>query len=201
MGAIGAKASAYRGVSREAERAAGTRWVCPTCGPVGTPFHGSDEQMHCPELECDLVVSAAIHVEPGENWREQGKKSWAIAQAKEKAEGRTMGRVAAKWGSGITRREFDRLRKLASRHEMGKAIGLSSASIGNWVGGKGAPLGAVACALDARAGSRLAAVLRAGCRYGVELITLRVLLATYSHTLGSSDARSEDGSRWRRHDS
>jgi len=32
-------------------------WRCPKCGPVGTPLHGEDEAMHCPEPGCDEVVS------------------------------------------------------------------------------------------------------------------------------------------------
>ncbi len=38
-------------------------WVCAKCGPVSEPFHGSDEQFHCPSLECDLVVTILSYEE------------------------------------------------------------------------------------------------------------------------------------------
>ncbi len=31
-------------------------WRCPKCGPVGDPFHGEDEQFHCPKIDCEEVV-------------------------------------------------------------------------------------------------------------------------------------------------
>lgn len=54
------KARAWRGADAVSARAAGDRWICQRCGPVGQPLHGDDLAMHCPELDCDEVVDACL---------------------------------------------------------------------------------------------------------------------------------------------
>ena len=38
----------------------GAGYTCPSCGPIAWALHGDDEELHCGELGCDLVVTAEL---------------------------------------------------------------------------------------------------------------------------------------------
>lgn len=61
-------------------------WTCPKCGPLpqrAQPLYGEDEKHHCPNLECDSVVTllSKEDLEPAErrgSWPPQRNKQRAL---------------------------------------------------------------------------------------------------------------------------
>ena len=58
-------------------------WTCPKCGPLAAkdnPFYGEDERHHCPNVDCDAVVTllSKEDLEPAErrgSWPPQRNKN------------------------------------------------------------------------------------------------------------------------------
>lgn len=64
-------------------------WTCPSCGPLpqrAQPLYGEDERHHCPNLDCDKVVTllSKEDLEPAEkrgSWPPQRNKNRTIPAA------------------------------------------------------------------------------------------------------------------------
>jgi hypothetical protein len=63
-------------------------WTCPKCGPLplrAQPLYGEDEKHHCPNVECDAVVTllSKEDLEPAErrgSWPPQRNKQRALGE-------------------------------------------------------------------------------------------------------------------------
>src|SRR5690606_31006465 len=80
-------------------------WTCPKCGPLparAQPLYGEDERHHCPNLDCDKIVTllSKEDLEPTErrtgSWPPQRNKNRAPSGAAEDHGRSPRGRVLAR---------------------------------------------------------------------------------------------------------
>ena len=86
----GSSSSERRNVTPWAERFKDSPgpWTCPKCGPLpqrAQPLYGEDEKHHCPNLDCDSVVTllSKEDLEPAErrgSWPPQRNKQRALGE-------------------------------------------------------------------------------------------------------------------------